>query len=258
MLAAEWSVSAATAMAAVGGVFVAAGVVKGVIGLGLPTVSMALLALWMAPVEAAALLIVPSLVTNLWQIRPWSGVPAMWRRIAGMQVGVCVGTWAGALLFGAPAGPWASVLLGVALMVYAAWGLLGRSFVIAPRHERWLGPLVGVLTGLVTAVTGVFVVPAVAYLQALGLQRDALVQAMGISFTTSTLALALALVFDMGHGGSYSAATLAMSVAMLFPALVGMAAGQWLRERLSPAVFKRCFLIGLGVLGAYMVVRATL
>ena len=108
MLAAEWSVSAATAMAAVVGVFVAAGVVKGVIGLGLPTVSMALLALWMAPVEAAALLIVPSLVTNLWQIRPWSSVPAMWRRIAGMQFGVCVGTWAGALLFGAPAGAWAS------------------------------------------------------------------------------------------------------------------------------------------------------
>jgi uncharacterized membrane protein YfcA len=256
MLAAEWTVTAATALAAVAGVFVAAGVVKGVIGLGLPTVSMALLALWMAPVEAAALLIVPSLVTNLWQIRPWSSVPAMWRRIAGMQVGVCAGTWAGALLFGAPAAAWASVLLGVALMVYAVWGLMGRSFVIAPCHERWLGPLIGVLTGLVTAVTGVFVVPAVAYLQALGLQRDALVQAMGISFTTSTVALAVALAFDMGHGGSYSAMTLALSVAMLLPALVGMAAGQWLRERLSPAVFKRCFLIGLGLLGAYMAARA--
>ncbi|CAN5883344.1 hypothetical protein BH11PSE13_BH11PSE13_35900 [soil metagenome] len=148
------------------------------------------------------------------------------------------------------------MLLGLALMVYAAWGLLGRSFVVAPRHERWLGPLVGVVTGLVTAVTGVFVVPAVAYLQALGLQRDELVQAMGISFTTSTLALAVALVFDMGHGGGYSAATLAMSVGMLFPALAGMAAGQWLRERLSPSVFKRCFLIGLGLLGAYMAARA--
>ncbi|HEX4329959.1 MAG TPA: sulfite exporter TauE/SafE family protein, partial [Burkholderiales bacterium] len=56
--------------ALVAAVFLLAGLVKGVIGLGLPTLSMALLALWMPPVEAAALLIVPSLVTNLWQLQP--------------------------------------------------------------------------------------------------------------------------------------------------------------------------------------------
>jgi uncharacterized membrane protein YfcA len=246
----------ATAIAAVAGVFLAAGVVKGVIGLGLPTLSMALLALWMAPVEAAALLIVPSLVTNVWQMKPWSTLAAMWRRIGGMQIGVCVGTWIGVVLFGAPAGAWATGVLGAALMVYAAWGLLGRDLVLAPRHERWLGPVAGALTGLLTAVTGVFVVPAVAYLQALGLQRDGLVQAMGISFTTSTVALAVALVFELGKGGGYSAAALGMSVAMLLPALAGMVAGQWLRGRLSPAIFRRCFLIGLGLLGAYMAARA--
>ncbi|MDB5826996.1 MAG: hypothetical protein JWQ73_1216, partial [Variovorax sp.] len=246
----------ATAIAAVAGVFLAAGVVKGVIGLGLPTLSMALLALWMAPVEAAALLIVPSLVTNVWQMKPWPTLAAMWRRIGGMQIGVCVGTWIGAVLFGAPAGAWATGVLGAALMVYAMWGLLGRDLVLAPRHERWLGPVAGALTGLLTAVTGVFVVPAVAYLQALGLQRDGLVQAMGISFTTSTVALAIALVFELGNGGGYSAAALGMSVAMLLPALAGMVAGQWLRGRLSPAIFRRCFLIGLGLLGAYMAARA--
>jgi uncharacterized membrane protein YfcA len=231
-------------------------VVKGVIGLGLPTLSMALLALWMAPVEAAALLIVPSLVTNVWQMKPWSTLAAMWRRIGGMQIGVCVGTWIGAALFGAPAGAWATGVLGAALMVYAAWGLMGRDLVLAPRHERWLGPVAGALTGLLTAVTGVFVVPAVAYLQALGLQRDGLVQAMGISFTTSTVALAIALVFELGNGGGYSAAALGMSVAMLLPALAGMVAGQWLRGRLSPAIFRRCFLVSLGLLGAYMAARA--
>ena len=51
-------------------VFIAAGIVKGVVGLGLPTLSMALLALAMALAQAAALLILPSLVTNVWQMRP--------------------------------------------------------------------------------------------------------------------------------------------------------------------------------------------
>ena len=119
-------------------------------------------------------------------------------------------------------------------------------------HERWLGPLVGVATGLVTAVTGVFVVPAVPYLQALGFQRDALIQAMGISFTTSTVVLAIGLAGN----GSYPASAVGGSVAMLLPALAGMVLGTWLRQRLSVAVFRRCFLAGLALLGFYMVAHA--
>jgi uncharacterized membrane protein YfcA len=46
------------------------------------------------------------------------------------------------------------------------------------------------------------------------------------------------------------------SVAMLVPAIVGMVAGTWLRQKLPVAVFKRCFLIGLALLGAYMTLRA--
>jgi hypothetical protein len=34
-----------------------------------------------------------------------------------------------------------------------------------------------------------------------------------------------------------------------------MAAGQWVRSRLSVQIFRRCFFVGLALLGAYMVVR---
>ncbi len=95
-------------------------------------------------------------------------------------------------------------------------------------------------------------VPAVPYLQALGFQRDGLIQAMGISFTTSTVVLALGLAAN----GSYPAAVLGGSVAMLVPAVGGMVLGTWLRQRLPVAVFRRCFLIGLTLLGAYMALRA--
>ena len=117
---------------------------------------MALLAIWMPPAAAAALLIAPSLVTNLWQLQPWSGVMAMLRRLAGMQLGIVAGTLLGAWCFGAPAGSGAMLALGLALAGYAAWGLLGRSLALPARHEAWLGPVVGALTGAVTALTGVF------------------------------------------------------------------------------------------------------
>lgn len=237
--------------AGVAAVFVAAGAVKGVIGLGLPTLSMALLALWMAPVEAAALLFVPSLVTNVWQLRPWPGLVAIARRLGGMQAGVVAGTLAAAWCFGAPAGAGATVALGLALAAYAGWGLLGRAVHVPARHEWWMGPLTGAITGVITALTGVFVLPAVVYLQALGLSRDELIQAMGLSFTTSTVALGIALAGQ--HG--YSTPLAGVSLAMLVPALAGMALGQRVRSRLSLMLFKRCFFVGLALLGAYMVTR---
>lgn len=235
-------------------VFLFAGVVKGVVGLGLPTLSMALLALMMAPAEAAALLIVPSLVTNVWQIRPWRSLGPMLGRLGPMQWGIGFGTLAGAWLFGAPAGAWAVVSLGAALIGYAVWGLSEARLSVGLPTERWLGPLVGTVTGLMTAATGVFVIPAVPYLQALGLQRDELIQAMGISFTVSTVALAVGLYFNAGYSGP----ALGTSVVMLVPALVGMAWGQHLRRKLSPMLFRRCFLGSLILLGIHMVVNQLL
>ena len=235
-------------------VFVVAGLVKGVVGLGLPTVAMALLALVMTPAQAAALLIIPSFVTNVWQCRPIAGLGALLRRLGPMQVGVVAGTLGGSALLGAPAGPWASLTLGLALLTYAVWGLSGAKLGIRPEQERWAGPAVGLVTGFITAATGVFVVPAVAYLQALHLERDRLVQAMGISFTVSTVALAIGLSLD----GAFPVRGAGASVLMLVPAVLGMMAGQAVRERLSPAVFRTCMMVGLGALGLQMVLRYVL
>lgn len=241
-------------LAAVVAVFVLAGVVKGVVGLGLPTISMALLALVMAPAQAAALLIVPSLITNLWQALPWVTMRTVLRRIAGMQAGVCAGTVAGALWLGPPSGEWAGICLGLALVAYAAWGLFGTPPTVLPRHEPWVGIAVGTVTGVITAATGVFVIPAVPYLQALKLDKDALIQAMGISFTVSTVALAAGLWLN----GGYTAGAASASLLMLLPALAGMALGQRLRDRLSPRTFKLCFMISLALLGAYQAGRGLL
>jgi hypothetical protein len=85
--------------------FLLAGMVKGVVGLGLPTVAMGLLGLVMPPVEAAALLLVPSLVTNVWQLLAGPRFGALLRRLRGMMLGVCVGTWAGAGLIAGGVAP---------------------------------------------------------------------------------------------------------------------------------------------------------
>jgi uncharacterized membrane protein YfcA len=237
----------------VAAVFALGGFVKGVIGLGLPTITMGVLSVAMPPAQAAALLVVPSLLTNVWQLGG-RGFVALALRLTPLLVGVCVGVWLGAgwLAGSGPTAAWASGALGVALIVYAVLGLLQWRPVVRPRQETWLGPLVGVGTGIVTAATGVFVIPAVPYLNALGLARDELVRALGLAFLVATIALAVALrshgALPLGLAGA--------SLLALVPALAGMAAGQVVRQRVAAEPFRRVFLLGLGALGLYLATRA--
>jgi len=231
--------------------FVLAGAVKGVIGLGLPTIAMGLLGLAMPPAQAAALLIVPSTLTNLWQLAAGGHLLALLRRLRPMLAMIFIGTLLGSAWLGIDSGPWAVHALGAALLVYAMYGLVGPDLRLAPSREGWLGPLCGLVTGIVTAATGVFVIPAVPYLQSLGLSREQMIQALGLSFTVSTVALALGLAGQDALGGQ----ALGASLLMLAPALLGMLAGQWLRQRISPALFKRCFFIGLAVLGGHLLIN---
>jgi uncharacterized membrane protein YfcA len=168
-----------------------------------------------------------------------------------MMLGVCVGTWLGSgLLTGIDAKISASAL-GIALVLYSIVGLTPLKLRVPPPHERWLGPPVGVATGVVTAATGVFVIPAVPYLQALGLDKDDLVQALGLSFTVSTFALAASLF----HEGAFGTADATASLSAVLPALGGMWLGQLVRARVSAQVFRRCFFLGLLALGLHLVSR---
>jgi hypothetical protein len=233
----------------VGGTFVFAGLVKGAIGLGLPTVAMGLLGLVMPPVEAAALLLVPSLVTNVWQLFTGPRFGALLRRLWSMMLGVIAGTLAGSGVIASHAAHSATAGLGAALLLYGVVGLTKPTLRVPPAAQPWAGPLVGVATGLVTGATGVFVIPAVPYLGSLGLERDDLVQALGLSFTVSTFALAGGLAL---HGALPFAATGASLLAVL-PALAGMALGGWLRARVRPETFRLCFFVGLLALGGELV-----
>jgi uncharacterized membrane protein YfcA len=233
------------------GIFLLAGFVKGVVGLGLPVIAMGLLALVMPPADAASILILPTVATNIWQMAAGPSLKPVIVRLWPLLLGVIGGTLAGAgWLVGG--GHYSTALLGIALVLYALSGLASIHLAVSKAAEPWLGPVVGVVTGLVAAATGVFAMPAVIYLQAIGLEKEDLVQALGLSFTVSSLALAVNLALVSALNLSLGPASLgALAVACL-----GMWLGQILRLRLRPATFRLCFLLGLLALGIYLIVRA--
>jgi uncharacterized membrane protein YfcA len=124
-----------------------------------------------------------------------------------------------------------------------------------PAPKGWepvISLLVGAVTGLITAATGVFVIPAVPYLQAVGLEKEELVQALGLSFTVSTLALAI----NVGLEGGLQLSEAVDTITALALACVGMWIGQAIRLRMSPTAFRRWFFVGLLLLGIYLIVQS--
>ena len=234
--------------------FLLAGVVKGVTGMGLPTVAMAVLGALASPLVAASLMIVPSFITNVWQLLAGRSLRPLLHRFWPMLLAIMAGTILGSpLLAGGDAGM-TTIMLGAALILYAGHALVARQVDVPQRLEPWLSPVVGLATGLVTGSTGIFVIPAVPYLQALGLGKDDLVQALGLSFTTSTIALAVGL----GAHRGLQLESFLLSMLAIAPALAGMWVGQRVRDMISPKAFRRAFLVCLLLLGVEMTLRSQL
>ena len=230
-------------------IFLVAGMVKGVIGLGLPTVSLAALTVAVDLPAAVALMVVPSAVTNIWQGLDGGHFTPLIRRFWLMLLASAVGVWFsyGLLLVANPKAM--TALLGIVLCVYAAISLRRGRPTPWPGRERFVSPMVGLATGALAGATGSMVMPMVAYLQSLDLKRDAFVQLMGISFAVSTCAIGLAIV----EHGNYDHRLVLLSIAALIPAILGMKLGQWLRRSLSERVFRGTLFIGLFIIGIRLI-----
>jgi uncharacterized membrane protein YfcA len=233
-------------------VFLAAGVVKGISGLGLPTISMALLSLLMVPAKAAMLMVLPSFATNIAQC-----FGPHWRRLARSfwPLWTCLALLTLYSPFASieTAAGGATAILAVVLIAYGIWGWFKPSLPEMRKSPRLSGVIVGALSGLLAAATGVFVMPLVPYMQSQQLAKEEFIQGLGISFMIATVALSLRL----GTANlDELLANLPGCATALIAAFLGLWMGARLRGRLNPSQFQRALYGVFVVLGSIMLGRS--
>jgi len=235
-----------------GAVFLLGGTVKGTVGFGLPLVSITLLTPFYGLVDAIALMVIPAVVTNFWQAVTGGHFFASCRRLWPLYLAGAVFTAGFATILLQVHTRWPTILLGVVIVAYSVSGLAAWRFGQPGSRERWLGPLMGMITGFFTGLTGVLVFPLNAYLQSLRLDRNMMIQAMGIYLLLANAAVAS--VF--GWQGAFPDAILPLAAIGVAAGLMGMAMGRRIRQRLSDQAFDRVFYITLATVGSYIAVRA--
>jgi uncharacterized protein len=232
--------------------FLIAGFIKGALGLGLPTVAMGLLAVAMPPAQALAIVIVPAIVTNIWQTFVGPYLRDIIRRLWPLLIGTAAGIFLNAGSLTGPYAHYTGIALGLLLVLNSIIGLSKFSFSVARRDEKWVGGIVGLVTGMISAASGVQVIPSVPFLQAIGMEKEELIQALGVFFTVATLTLG----FNLTSAGLLTAATALPGAVAMVCSFIGMFIGQAVRTRLQPELFRRWFLIGMILLGTYLAVSA--
>ena len=228
-------------------VFLLAGTVKGLVGLGLPTITIALTSLVLPLTESIALIALPTIFTNVWQAAVGGRfrviLKRQWPLIVPLMISLYVTRW----LVGQKGPNWAFLVLAAVLIVYSGLGLLRIRLHIHADLERPLAPVIGVVSGFVAGLVGVPIIPLMPYLQGLDVKPTELVQTLGVVLCATSLTLTSSLLFF----GLLDGPRAIVSAVAVVPALAGMWVGQQIRLRLSVEQFRLAVFWALLLTGLY-------
>jgi len=229
------------------GVFFIAGIVKGLVGIGLPTITLAFTSLVLPLSDMIALIALPTVVTNLWQAAVGGQfkkiVRRQWPLILPMIMTLFLAMW----LIGRTTPQWALLVLATILVIYGGLGLLRIRLHIHADLEKPLAPVIGLISGVVAGLIGVPVVPLMPYMQGLDVKPVELVQSMGVIVSIASLALTASLLryglLDKHH--------VIISAVAIVPAVAGQMVGARIRQRLSIEQFRQVVFWALLLTGLY-------
>lgn len=226
---------------AVAGAFVVGGLVKGLLGVGLPLITVPLLALVIPSPKAIALMVMPIVLSNLWQSAVGGHTRSALKRFSSLLVPMVILTAITArLTFDLPVST-LNMLVGGAVLIATGMIAWQPQLHVAPRVERRWGALVGVLTGILGGISSLMGPFLISYLVALRLPREVFVGSISLIY----LAGAAPLYVVMALSGVLGWGELTASALALAPMSLGMLVGTRLRQHVSEARFRKLMLIFL-------------
>lgn len=229
------------------------GIVKGVVAIGLPIVTIAILLNFMPPTTVLAIVVLPIVITNLWQAARAGNLMEPVRRFWAMTACFVIFLFVGArlmveldtdVLFG---------VLGTCVAIFSATSLLRpRAHPLNPRIEKWAGPLAGTLGGLLGGVSTIWGPPMMMYLMMLKLDKDTWVRTIGLIWFCGAVPLAIA----YWQNGILNPDNIWLSAYACIPGMIGIRIGEKLRERINQETFRKVLLVILFIIGLNLIRRA--
>lgn len=215
------------------------GAVKGTLGVGMPITVVTTMTFVTDARTAIVLVIFPIIMTNLWQILRSGNITSVisqyWRLAASMTFFLLASS---ALALSVPL-QLITILLGIAVVIFAVINLLTQIPFIPDRLDPAAQLGTGFITGVLGGLTGLTVVPLVAYFSARDLDREAFITATCPFFLLGGFLL----MFSYSRNGLFTHEYALLSLALVIPATIGFLLGENIRQVISRSRFRKFVLI---------------
>lgn len=232
--------------------------IKGATGLGFSTLALALLVFFLPLKTAIALVIVPSLASNLLLMLSAGNFKVSIKQFFTLFLAAIPGMLLGLIALHYLDNSITSKLLAIVLLIYAVWGLWQErgaaereKFSISGDRIGLLNPPIGFASGVVNGATGSQIIPIMPYLLALPISKEVFVQTINLSFTINSIVMLIALqrmtVFDTSQIG--------LLMLLILPVACFIWLGGRVRRHLSEQQFRRSVFVLLMVMGILILLR---
>ena len=220
--------------------------------MGLPTISLVLLALVLDLSVAITLIIIPSFITNIWQAVRGDYLKSLIKEFWFFFLLSGLSVWLGTYLFFNINNTYSSSLLGLIIIIYGYSMLLEKNFTTLKYITLFPKIFISTTNGILTGMTGSLIVPGVFFFQSLNLKKEKLIQALGIHFSVLTLFLGISTstykIIDFE--------TISLSIVSCIFSVLGMLIGGMLLKKFNEKYFKKAFLIALILMGTLIIIKS--
>lgn len=233
-------------------VFLGAGFVKGVVAIGLPIIAVALLSQLIGIREAIYITLVPAIMTSLAQAALGPSIITCIKRLWPLLLTGCLSVVVATTLSLKGDGRLLAFIVGTLIIIYSVMSLARFKFPAPGAHEKFWTPAIGVIGGVLGGMSGMFAMPAVPYMQTLGLDREQLIQSIAIWFVAG----AVVMLAVLGVNDTYNLELVILSAIATVTSLVGIWFGTMARGRMSDTMFVNVFLVAFLFMGVFIIYRA--
>ncbi len=224
----------------------AGGILKGATGAGAPVLAVPALAMMFDVRFAVMTMLVPNLLTNIWQAWHYRShslpKPFVW----GFAVAGATGVIAGTVILASFSPRALLLVVAVAVLLYIVTRLARPDLLLSRALAARLAIPAGLAAGVLQGSGGLSAPISLTFLNAIGLTRVQFISTVSVFFAVMTAAQIPA----MGTLGLLTWQGLVLSFAAMFPILAFMPVGAALARRLSRQTFDRVI---LGLLSALAV-----
>ena len=236
------------------GIFFLGGLVKGTIGVGLPTVTLTLLSFFFDIKDSISFILIPVILTNLVQMLDGKELKSIFQQTKFFLITSVIFVIPGFLILRAINSNTILLILA-SLLVLNSCLVLFNKIITIKRHTSFQTQFwIGALTGITTGVTSIYTMPFIFLIQSLKFNKEKLIQLMGLSFFLYSLTqFTLFYSFSM-----INEKVLLFSSVACVPIIFGVISGKYLRKVLSEQAFRLLFNYMLLISGIVIIIKSSI